>query len=341
MQFKGTLLLLAVLFTIGFPIVSCDRGGQKVLLRYAPQVGSTYPYKFEINRPPAPVEVPLEMQILSKDDNGYQIRILGVLNELFPGTLVVTERHNPNHPGFISLNLPDDPVEPGAEWSGEVPWYYEDYYVLDPTELHLPASYKLLGIEQGENGRYTIIEQRIEADVAVDGLVFYVGQVGAQWNHEGMITKVYEGYDAYGKLRAGDVVVGINGQRAVAAGGLNSLAEEHIQHPKQNATVTFTVLRDGKEYDINAEKSIDEFAVVKVYNKKDVIRVAFDIDRGILVSVEVSSSYDVAFTSPTADAFPVVDDYGGFHKFGYLSGKTAYQTHLDSHGIAWTLSLME
>jgi hypothetical protein len=65
------------------------------------------------------------------------------------------------------------------------------------------------------------------------------------------------------------------------------------------------------------------------------------IEQSILLSVEVSSSYDVAYTSPTADPFPVVDDYGGFHKFGYLSGKTAYQDHLDSNGVAWTLSLIE
>ena len=287
------------------------------------------------------IEVPVEMQVLSKDGNGYLIQFSGVLNELFSGSLIVTERHNSNHPGYISLNFPDDPVEPGAEWSGEVPWYYENHYVLDPTEYHLPASYKLLSVEQGENGRYAIIEQRIEADVAVDGLVFYVGQVGVRWDREGKITEVYPGYDACGNLKVGDVVVGINGQRVEAEGELSALAEEYIQHPKQNKVVTFTVLRDGEECDIEVEKSIDEFAVVKVYNKRDVIKITYDIERGILLSVEVSSSYDVAYASPTAGPFPAVDDYGGFHKFGYLSGKTAYQEHLDSNGIAWTLSLIE
>jgi len=281
------------------------------------------------------------MRVLSKDENGYRIQFSGILNELFSGSLIVSERHNSNHPGYISLNFPGDPVKPGAEWSGQVPWYYENYYVLDATELQLPASYKLLSIEEGEHGRYAIIEQRIEADVAVDGLVFHVGQAGVRWDLERRITKVYPGYDAFGKLMVGDVIVGINGQRAKTAGGLSPLAEEHIQHPKQNKTVTFTVLRDSKENDIQVEKTVDKFAIVKVYNKRDVIKITYDIDRGILLSVKVSSSYDVAYTAPTTDPFPVVDDYGGFHKFGYLSGKTAYQTHLDSNGVAWSLTLIE
>ena len=217
MQLKEKLLLLAALFTVVFPLVGCEHKGERVLLRYTPQVGNSYPYKFDLNRPYAPIEVPVEMQVLSKDENGYLIQFSGVLNELFSGSLIVTERHNSNHPGYISLNFPDDPVEPGAGWGAEVPWYYEKYYVLDPTEYHLPASYKLLSVEQGENGRYAIIEQRIEADVAVDGLVFYVGQVGVRWDREGTIIEVSQDYDAYGKLEVGDVVVGINGQRAETA----------------------------------------------------------------------------------------------------------------------------
>jgi hypothetical protein len=39
--------------------------------------------------------------------------------------------------------------------------------------------------------------------------------------------------------------------------------------------------------------------------------------------------------------FPIVDDYGGFSKFGYLEGKTDYQERLDSDGVTWILSLVE
>jgi len=315
----------------------------EVLLRYTPQMGGTYRYKLEINRPHDPLEVTGEMHILGKDEDGYQIQFSGTLgDELFSESMVVSDRHNSSHPGYISLNFPDAPVGPGAEWDGEVPWYFENYYVLDPTENRLPASYQLVKIEQRENGRYAIIEQRVETDVAVDGLLFHVGQVGVGWNHEGRITEVHQGYDAFGKLQVGDVVVGINGQRAETTGDLNSPAEEYIQHPKETKTVTFTILRDGKEYDIEVEKSIDKLAVVKVYNMKGFLKITYAVDRGILLSAEVSViSQDVAFTSPTTDTFPVVDDYGGFHKFGYLRGKTAYQTHLGSDEVAWTLSLVE
>jgi hypothetical protein len=201
--------------------------------------------------------------------------------------------------------------------------------------------WQLLKIEQGENGRYAIIEQRVEADVAVDGLVFHVGQVGVRWDHEGRITEVHQGYETFGKLQVGDVVVGINGHRVGAADELKGLAEEYIQHPKESRTVTFTILRDGNEYDVNVEKSIDKLAVVKVYNLRNMLTTTYDVDRGILLAAEASFSHDVAFTSSTTEAFPVVDDYGGFSKFGYLAGKTAYQTHFGSDEVAWILSLIE
>jgi hypothetical protein len=282
------------------------------------------------------------MQVLSKDGSGYRIQFSGTLdNELFSGVMIVSDRRNSNNPGYISLNFPNEPVGPGAEWDGEVPWYFEDYYVPDPTEIRVPASYKLLKIEQGEDGRRAVIEQQIEADVAVDGLALHVGQVGVRWDGEGRITKVHQGYDAFGKLRVGDVVVGINGHRVGAVGELKELAEEYIQHPKENKTVTFTILRDGKEYDVNVEKSIDELATVKVYNLRNMGTMTYDVDRGILLAAEASFSHDVAFTSPTTETFRVVDDYGGFSKFGYLAGKTAYQTHFGSDEVAWTLSLIE
>jgi hypothetical protein len=232
-------------------------------------------------------------------------------------------------------------VAPGAEWSGEVPWYYENYYVLDPTEIRLPASYKLVEIRGDENGRYAVIEQRTEADVAVDGLVLHVGQVGVRWDRDGRITEVYPGYGAFGKLHVGDVVVGINGQRA-GAGALTWLAEKYIQRPKETHTVRFTILRDGSEYDVDVEKSVDKLALVSVYHVKSYLKTTFDVDRGLLLSAEATiNQEDVVFTSPTTGTFPIVDDYDGFHKFGYLKGRTTYEDHLGSDQVAWTLSFVE
>ena len=220
-MFKRKLLCILV-FAIVFLSVGCQREREEVLLRYTSQVGSTYRYTFEINRPHDPMEVTGEMHVLSKDEDGYQLQFSGMnFGELFSGSLIVSGRHNSSHPGYQ-----------GQNGMARSPGIMRTYYVLDPTEMQLPASYKLLEIEQGKNGRYAIIEQRIEADVAVDGLVFHAGQVGVRWDHEGRITEVRQGYDAFGKLQVGDVVVGVNGQRAGAAGGLKSLAEEHIQHPK-------------------------------------------------------------------------------------------------------------
>ena len=94
-------------------------------------------------------------------------------------------------------------------------------------------------------------------------------------------------------------------------------------------------LRGGEEYDINVEKSIDELAVAKVYNWRGMLTVRYDVDRGLLLSAEANYSHDVAFTSPTTDPFPVVDDYGGFSKFEYLEGKTTYQTSFGDENLSW------
>jgi hypothetical protein len=320
---------------------SCLRKSEGVLLRFSPQIGNEYPYIFKIHHPQSPIEISAKMQILSKDESGYHILFPDMSNELFPGSMIITERFNSNHPGFLSLNFPDDPVIIGDEWSGEVPWYYEDYYVLGTINIHLPASYKLLSIEQQKSGRYAVIEQRIEAEIATDELILYIGQVGVQWDIEGKITEIHEEYDAYNKLNVGDVVIGINQHRIEAPSDLHMLAENYIQHPKVDKIVTFTVQRNGQEYSINVEKTIIEFAVVTIQNKQDLITIMYDIEREILHSASVSSRYDVVYTSPTAEPFQIVDDFGGFHKFGFLSGKTSYKDHIDSDGISWSLSIDE
>jgi hypothetical protein len=66
--------------------------------------------------------------------------------------MIVLDRCNSDHPGYISSNLPDDPVAPGAEWTRKIPWYFENHYVLDPGEKGLPASYELVEIVGNECG---------------------------------------------------------------------------------------------------------------------------------------------------------------------------------------------
>ncbi len=338
-MFKRALLLCLVSGALVSLSLGCDREGEGVLLRFSPQVGASYTYRLQVADR---IDVSGEMRVLSQRQNGYEIAFSGLLDgELFGSSMTLSERHNADHPGYITLNFPSGRVVPGAEWEGEVPWYFENAYVLDPTQHHLPASYKLLRIEQGEHGRRAIIEQAVDVAVAADGLVFYIGQVGVRWDRAGRITALQPGYDASGKLQLGDVVVGVNGRRAGSADELKPLAEMHIQHPKEATTVAFTILRDGEELDIPVEKTIDELALVRVYNVKNLITAAFDVDRGLLLSAEVNTNYDVAFATPATGAFPIVDDYAGFSKFGYLEGQTAYQTHYGIDGVVWSLSLVE
>jgi hypothetical protein len=142
-------------------------------------------------------------------------------------------------------------------------------------------------------------------------------------------------------VMVGDLVVAINGQDARSEQDRNWLAEKYIQRPKEGNVVSLTLVRDGRELTVDVEKSIHEFARVRVENLKSEVNIKFDIDRGILLSVELSSSEDVEFTSPTDSGFPTVDSYGGFSKFGYLEGKTTYRESYGGRGTGWTLTLEE
>jgi hypothetical protein len=118
-------------------------------------------------------------------------------------------------------------------------------------------------------------------------------------------------------------------------------AEQYIQHPKEAKIVSLTILRDGGELTVDVEKSIDELAIVRVENLKSVLDIKFDVDRGILLSAEMSISEDIEFSPPTDGGFPINDSYGGYSKLGYLEGKTAYQESHGGSGVAWLLTLEE
>jgi hypothetical protein len=253
----------------------------------------------------------------------------------------ISERHNTDDPGYISLNFPDGPVAVGEVWQGEIPWYFEHYFVLDETPITVPSSYRLVDIKPGKNGRYAVIEQTVDVDAVVADLVLHLGQLGVRWDKEGRITEVRQGYDAFNKLREGDVIVGINGQDATLEQDRNRLADEYIQRPKGDRTVSVTVIRDGQELTVDVEKSVCELALATVGNLRGSIRTEFDVDRGLLLSAEVSMSQDVEFTPPSEAGFPIVDSYGGYSKFGYLEGERSYKETYGGTGIAWTLRLEE
>jgi hypothetical protein len=336
-------LLPVHLFVLSLCLLGCQpqTGGTEtnVLLRYSPEVGDTYTYSAVLV---GYTEITGEMTVVGEEDGWYRVVFSGPLfGERYDVTMNLSDRHNADHPGYISLNFPDDPVAIGGEWRGEVPWYFENYFVLEDTPITVPASYKLVDIKQETKGRYAVIEQTVDVDVVVDSLPFHVGQLGVRWDVEGRITEVRQGYDAFDKLMVGDMVVGLNGQSARSEHDRNRLAEEHIQHPKGDRVVSLTVLRDGKELTVDIEKSIDHLALVKVENMRGSTRIEWDIDRGLLLSAEVSISEDITFSSPAGGVFPIVDSYGGFSKFGYLEGLTAYEDSYGGSGVAWKLTLQE
>jgi hypothetical protein len=332
--------LLISLVMLASSLSGC-RGDQQssVLLRYSPQVGKAYAYSADLM---GYAQVSGEMIVISYEDGWYHVEFSGALfGEPYAVGIDISDRHNSSHPGYLSLNFPDEPVAVGDTWEGRVPWYFEHYYVLDETPITVPASYKLLEITEGNQGTYAVIEQTVEEDVVVDDMVFHVGQLGVRWDVEGRITHLERGYDAFDKLRVGDLVLAINGQDATREQERNLLAEEFIQHPKADKLVSLTILRDGDELVVGVQKSIDEFAVVRAENLKSVTLVQFDVDRGILLRAEVSISEDIVFSSPTGDVFPIVDSYGGYSKFGYLEAMTAYEESYGGSDVTWVLTLEE
>jgi hypothetical protein len=340
---KKGVLVLVVCSLVGLPILGCQGDasthGEKVLLRYSPQVGGKYVHKAELV---GYATVTGEMEVEGKEDQWYQVEFAGPLfGQIHTVSMEISDRHNCTHPGYLSLNFPDDPVAVGDEWGGEIPWYYESRFVLDETPIKVPSSYRLVDIEQGKEGRYAVIEQIVDVDVVVYGMALHIGQLGVRWDGEGRITEVHPGYDAEGKIAIGDVLVGINGQDARTEQDRNWLAEEHIQHPKESRVVALTVLRDGREVTLDIEKSIDEVARVRVEHLKGAHRIEFDLDRGILLSAEMTLSEDIQFSPPSDAGFPIVDSYGGYSKFGYLEGRTAYQESRGGSGVAWRLTLEE
>jgi hypothetical protein len=331
---KALLLFGLAMFAFGVPGCSRILGERSVLLRYSPQVGKTYVYTANLFGYREPT---VEMTAISREDGWYRVAFSGAsFAEPYTVTMDISERHNSSHPGIFSLNFPDDPVALGDTWEGEVPWYFEHHYVLDETPITVPASYELVEIEVGDLGTFALIEQTVDENLVVDDMVFHLGQLGTRWDEEGSITDVYEGYDAYGKLMVGDVVVGINGRDATSQQERTLLAEEYIQHPKEGDLVSLTILRDGSELVIDVQKFIDELAMVRVENLKSVLLFQFDVHRGILLTVLADTSQDTVFSSLTGDAFPIVDNYGGFSKFGYLEGKTVYEESYSSGG-GWSM----
>jgi hypothetical protein len=333
----------AALLVLLLSVLGCqaDAGGteKEVLLRYSPEVGHTYVYRADLV---GYAKITGEMTVLGEEDGRYRVAFSGPLfGEKYQVTMDISDRHNTDHPGYISLNFPDHPVAIGDEWTGEVPWYFEHYFVLDETPITVPASYRLVDIKQGAEGRCAVIEKTVDADVVVDNLPFHVGQLGVRWDGEGRVTELHQGYDASSKLMVGDVVVGINGQDATTDQDRNRLAEEHIQHPEGDRVVSLTVLRDGRELTVDVDKSIDHLALLRVENMRGLTRIEWDVDRGLLLSAEVSISEDIKFSSPSGGVFPIIDSYGGYSKFGYLEGLTAYEDSYGGSGVAWTLALQE
>jgi hypothetical protein len=337
---KGNATLLIGLAMLASCLAGCHGDEQdSVLLRYSPKVGEPYAYSADLM---GYAQVAGEMTVISYENGWYHVEFSGALfGEPYDVSMDISDRHNSNHPGYLSLNFPDEPVAVGDTWEGQVPWYFEHYFVLDETPITVPASYRLLEINEGREGTYAVIEQTVDEDLVVEDLVFHLGQLGMRWDDEGRITQVDQGYDAFGKLLVGDVVVRINGQDATTEQERNSLAEEYVQHPKEDSLVSLAILRDGSELTVDVQKSIDELALVRAENLKSVVLARFDVDRGILLSAEVSTSEEIVFTSLTGDAFPIVDSYGSFSKFGYLEGRTAYEESYGGSGVAWTLTLQE
>ncbi len=70
-------------------------------------------------------------------------------------------------------------------------------------------------------------------------------------------------------------------------------------------------------------------------------RIERDLDRGPLLTTEVSVGEDRTFSSPTGSMFPVADSHGRFCKSGYLEGLTGHEDSYGDSVVARKLTLQE
>lgn len=335
----------------------------EVLLRYTPRVGQTLNYKFFMNLDKTffkdgkwrkekneRLEGVISIETTERNGDSYRTKAdfrigdsnltkeaMDVMKDKAEAVrmyeLNISDRHVSDEGGTSNLWFPDEPVRPGAEWEGEQPFRFGDLATVDTPILKM--SYRLVTAVENKDGRFCLIESEPITDEIVVPL--QIGQLGLQCDAMAKATAVREGSDAHGKIKVGDILVAVNGERAVTAKDWNVLYERFVEMPDNlGSDVLLTIKRDGREQDVEVKKSFATLGTMAIEISNATRKVVFDIDNGIVISDEASPVYTVTYDF--LDEFPFTDNYMGATSFegsaGTKSGPRIYHNK-------WKMELLQ
>lgn len=326
----------------------------EVLLRFSPQIGQTLEYRASMSLDKKLFEkgkwltegsergqMHVSMTALERTGDGFRMKFdgswgrsnvtketvdvmtdkLDVARSLEP---IISDRYVSDKAGTHNLCFPDEPVNPGDEWSGSIVFTFGDLATVEAPTLNV--TYRLVKAVQNDGGRFCLIECR--PDSSQVEVPLQIGQLGLQCDATGTVTAVREDSDAQGKVNVGDVLVAVNGHQAATAKYWHVLYERFIEMPDSvGSPVILTVRRGDQEEDVEVTKTFATLGTMEVTLSEAVRRVIFDVDRGIIVSDEAAPQYSVMYHF--GDEYPFVDVYMGVGTFerdaGTKVGPRVYQ----------------
>lgn len=333
----------------------------QVLLRYTPQVGLTNYYGFSVNldkkfflkgkwRSEGNEKLKAIISIKSIEQNGdnyltrWGVKVgksnlskesLDIMKDKHANTydLNISNRYVCDSTAINNLCFPDEPISPGTEWEGEGPFSFGDMLTVNKPTLKF--SYRLIKAVQNKDGRFCIIEN--EPLTTQIEFPLQVGQLGLKCDTSAKVTAVRQDSDAHGKIKVGDVLLAVNGHKAITAKDWHNAYERFIASPDNvGSDILLTVERDGRRQDVSVRKSFVTLGTMEVNFTKDFRKVIFDIDRGIIISDESSSEYDVMYDY--LDEFPFMDDYMGNSAF---KGRANTREGPRNYRNQWKLKLLQ
>ncbi len=312
----------------------------EVLLRYTPQVGQTNNYGFLMNLDKRlfskgkwkkegneRLEGVISIETIEQNGASYRTKLeirmgdsnisketMDVMRDKAKAArsidLTISDRYVCEEAALNNLCFPDEPISPGTEWKGVTLFTFGDMVTVNEPTLKM--SYRLIKAVENKDGRYCVIECKpLTTQVEVP---LQVGQLGLKCDATGKVTAVRQDSDAQGKIKVGDVLAAINGQKAVTAKDWHVMYERFIETPDNvGSAILLTIKRDGQEQDVKVLKSFVTLGTMEVTISRASRKVIFDIDKGIIISDEASPEYSVMYNF--LDEFPFVDDFMGNSSF--------------------------
>ncbi len=333
----------------------------EVLLRYTPQVGLTNHYGFSVNLDKKfflkgkwrsegneKLEGIISIEAIEQNGDNYHTKwdarmgdsnlskeTMDIMKDRAAKSydLIISDRYVCDETPINDLCFPDEPISPGAEWEGEGLFSFGDMATVNAPTVKM--YYRLIKAVENKDGRYCVIEcKQLTTQIEFP---LQIGQLGLKCDATGKVTAVRQDSDAQGKIKVGDVLVAVNGQKAVTAKDWHNMYERFIEMPNNvGSAIILTISRDGQEQDVEVLKSFVTLGTMEVNFSNASRKVVFDINKGIIISDKSSSEYDVMYDF--LDEFPFMDNYMGTSSF---KGRAKTREGPRNYRNQWKMKLLQ